>query len=144
MTSNFKGCVRYFNRCTNSPTYILYQLNEKMSLQSLAISSFTLSIAIFERGACRQSASLPQATLGLWIYNGKLRQARFEPELWHIRMSKRIPLPQLQNYYPLYWKMKSSNQVYFINIRLFGRIVCKSKYFRNLLQGVLFKILYFQ
>ena len=25
----FKGCVHYLNRCTTSPTYILYQPNEK-------------------------------------------------------------------------------------------------------------------
>ena len=45
--ASLKGCVRYFNRCTTSPMYILYQLNEKMSLESLTISSFTfLEIAL--------------------------------------------------------------------------------------------------
>ena len=34
-----KGCSCYLNRCTTSPTYILYQLNEKKTnLQSLIIS----------------------------------------------------------------------------------------------------------
>ena len=34
-----KGCSCYLNRCTTSPTYILYQLNEKKkNLQSLIIS----------------------------------------------------------------------------------------------------------
>ena len=42
----FKGCVHHLNRCTTSPMYILYQLNEKMSLQSLTIS-FNLSSVIF-------------------------------------------------------------------------------------------------
>ena len=36
-----------------------------MSLQSLIISPFTISIAIFEKDACQQSASFLQATLCL-------------------------------------------------------------------------------
>ena len=60
-----KSCPQ-LNRCTTSPTFILYQLNEKKnSLQSGTITPFTLSIAIFEKGACQQSASFPQATLFL-------------------------------------------------------------------------------
>ena len=37
-----------------------------MSLQSLTTPSFTLSITIFEKGACQQSTSFPQATSYLW------------------------------------------------------------------------------
>ena len=60
-----KSCPQ-LNRCTTSPTFILYQLNEKKnSLQSGTITPFTLSIAIFEKGACQQSASFPQAALFL-------------------------------------------------------------------------------
>ena len=59
---SFKGCVHYLNRCT---TYILCQVNEKkMSLQSL-MSSFTINIVIFKKGACQQSVSFLQATLCL-------------------------------------------------------------------------------
>ena len=62
----FKGCVCYLNRYTTSPTYILYQLNEKkMSFQSLITSPFTITIAIFKKGSCEQSVSFPQATLCL-------------------------------------------------------------------------------
>ena len=43
-------------------------------------------------------------------------------------MPKRILLLQLQNYYPLYWKMKSSKQIYFINIRLFSKICFKRRF----------------
>ena len=39
---------------------------KKMSLQSLVILSFTLSIAIFEKDACQQSACFPQTTTCLW------------------------------------------------------------------------------
>ena len=35
-----KGCVRYWNRCTTSPTYIILTKWKKISLQSLIISSF--------------------------------------------------------------------------------------------------------
>ena len=38
-------------------------MKRKMSLQSLIISAFTISIAIFEKVACQQSASILQATL---------------------------------------------------------------------------------
>ena len=61
----FKGCVRYLNRCTTSPTYILYQLNEKMSLQSLILFSLTLNIAIFKKGA-RQQRHLFHKPRCLW------------------------------------------------------------------------------
>ena len=47
----------------------------------------------------------------------------------------------------IYWNMKSSWQVCFINIRLFSRILFKNWfywYIRNFLQGVKIKILYFQ
>ena len=80
LTSLIKGCVCYLNRCETSPTYILYQLNEKKkSLQSLIISAFTRSIPIFEKVACQQSASIPQATLVFMKFRtGKSRQASFQ------------------------------------------------------------------
>ena len=69
----------------------------------------------------------------------KFRQASFQI-VWYIVMPKWILLPQLQNYYPLHWKLKCSEQVYFINIRLFIRIFCENRFYsfiQNLLQGVM-------
>ena len=64
--------------------------------------------------------------------------------VWRIATRKQIPLLQLQNYYSFYWKMKSSKEVYFINIRLlFSRIFCKNRFYsfiRNLLKGVIMEI----
>ena len=67
-----------------------------------------------------------------WLQK-KLISASFQI-VWCIGMPKRI-LSQMQTYWSLYWKMKSSKQVYFINIRLFSRIFCKNRFYsfiRNL------------
>ena len=81
----------------------------------LTISCFTLSIAVFEEGTFQQSTSFPQATLAAFM------------KFVRIGMPKRIPLPLLQNYYPIYWEMQSSKQVSFIHIGLFSRIFCKNR-----------------
>ena len=113
---------------------------KKISLQSL-IFSFILSIAIFEKSTYQQSASFPQATLFMKFTTGKSKQASFQIVL-RIGMYKRITFLQLQNYYPLSWKMKSSKEVYFINnITLFSRVYW---FIGNLLEGIMIKILYFQ
>ena len=73
-----KGCVRYLNRCTASPTYI-YQLNGKeMSLQSLIISSLTLNIAIFKKGACQQPRPFHKLRCVYKCTTVKSRQAFFQ------------------------------------------------------------------
>ena len=64
-----------------------------------------------------------------------------------VGIPKQILLPQLQNYYPLYRKIKSSKQIHFVNIRLISRIFCKNRFYsfiRNLLLGFTMEILYFQ
>ena len=71
-----KGCVRYLNRCTASPVYI-YQLNGKeMSLQSLIISSLTLNIAIFKKGACQQPRPFYILRCVYKMYNGKIEASQ--------------------------------------------------------------------
>ena len=52
-----------------------------MSLQSVAVSFFNVSIAIFEKGACQQSASFPQATLFMNFATGTSKHASFQPAL---------------------------------------------------------------
>ena len=147
MTSNFKCCVRYLNRYTISPTYLLYQLNEKNELTITYHTFFYLKYYHFwKRGLPAIHVLSTSHFVFMKFTTGKLRQASFQPAftLCDILECPNQSRFQLQNYYQLYWKMKSSQQVYFINVRLFSRIFCKPKYFQNLLQGGTFKILYFQ
>ena len=81
------------------------------------------------------------------IYNNKIEASQLSPSFQIVRPinAQRNPAPQLQNHYPLYWKMKSSKQVYFINMRLLTKIFCKNSFYsfiRNLLLGVMIKILF--
>ena len=77
----------------------------KIILESLNRSYFTLSIAIFEKGASQQSETFPQATLCLWNLQRENRgKPAFNQFSNFIEMPKRIPLPQLQNHCPMYWK----------------------------------------
>ena len=69
---NIKRCVHYLNRCTTSPTYILHQLNKKMSLQSLIISSLTLNIVIFQKSTCEQPHPFQKPRCIYEIYNKKI------------------------------------------------------------------------
>ena len=79
------------------------------------------------------------------IYNWKIKAS----QLFKLCHPLEYPntLPQLQNYYPLYRKIKSSKQIYFVSIRLISRIFCKNRFYsfvRNLLLGFTMKILHFQ
>ena len=77
---------------------LTYQLNTKMSLKPFIISSFTSSNAIFEKNASHVLST--SHAVFMKLITGKPRQASSQI-VWLIGMPKRIPFPQLQNYYPL-------------------------------------------
>ena len=60
-----KGCVRYLNRCTTSPTYILYQLNEKNELTITYHVFSGLKHCHFLKRRLPATSSFPQTTLCL-------------------------------------------------------------------------------
>ena len=99
-----------------------------MSLLSVAVSFFNVSIAIFEKGACQQSASFPQATLCLWILQQEHRSTLAFSQLWNCvtywnaQTRPAFTVPELLSIVLKNEILKASN---FINIRLFSRIFCK-------------------
>ena len=113
---------------------------KKLCFQSLSISSLALPIAIFKKGTCQPICILSTCKNVFMKFtmrkSRKARQASFQI-VWHNGMPKQNLLPQLPLiHYQLlsvianihYWKMKSSKQVHFINIRLFDRIFYKTDF----------------
>ena len=86
----FKSCVCYLHRCTTSPTYILYQLNEKNELTITYHILFYLNqYHLWKRwllAICILSAS---HAVFMKFSVGKLRQASFQT-VWCIGMPKQI------------------------------------------------------
>ena len=117
--------ANYLNRCAASSMYVLYQPNEQKWADNQLLHLF-----IFKKGVCQKSASFLQAKLCLW---------NLQRENWgkpaFIQLSNCMTYwnsktnPTSQNYYPFYWKMKSSKQVYFINIRLLSRVLCRNRFY---------------
>ena len=110
-TPGVKGCVHYLNKRSTSPTYILYQLNEQKISYHIF---FNITHCRFQK---KQAASNPHPfhypRCVYEIYYGKIEASQFSVSFQivsRIAMPTRIPLPQLQNYYPLYWEIKSSKQ----------------------------------
>ena len=58
-----KGCVRCLNRCTTTPTYILYHLNEKKELTTTYDIFFDLKHCYFWKRHLPGAAYFPQTTL---------------------------------------------------------------------------------
>ena len=131
---------------------------KKLCFQSLSISSLALPIAIFKKGTCQPICILSTCKNVFMKFtmrkSRKARQASFQI-VWHNGMPKQNLLPQLLLiHYQLlsvianihYWKMKSSKQVHFINIRLFNKYFIKQILFIYLKSflGVMIKILCFQ
>ena len=63
---SFKGCVCYLNRCSTSPTYILYQINEKNELTITYHIFFDLRHCHFLIRRLPATAYFPQTKLCLW------------------------------------------------------------------------------
>ena len=83
-----KGCSCYLNRCTTSPTYILYQLNEKKkNLQSLIISSLTLNIPFLKKLLASNCILYTNHSVFMKFTTGKSRQASIQI-MWPIGMPK--------------------------------------------------------
>ena len=78
-----KGCSCYLNRCTTSPTYILYQLNEKKKI------FFDLKYSIFKKVACQQLHPLHKPLCVYEIHNRKIKASQHSNYVayWNAQMN---------------------------------------------------------
>ena len=86
-----KGCVCYLNRCTTSPTYILYQLNEKKWAYTYHICFYHKHCHFWKRHLSPIHVISTCHTAFMKFRTEKTRQASFQI-VWRIGKPKRIPL----------------------------------------------------
>lgn len=123
-----KGWFCHLNKCKTSPVYILHQINEKKKRLPLHLPYLILPYALplLKKAFASNPRPFYKTNCVYENYNRKTKTSQLSNCV--IYGNAQILIPQFQNYYSLYWKMKSSKPSCSINIRLFSKIFYKNRF----------------